>query len=589
MANPSLFYNPKPQFFTSTGDMASGYKLFFYTPGTTTKKDTYTTSALSVANSNPITLNSRGEVTGDVYFDGAYKVVFTTSTDSDPPVASIWTVDNVTSLQQLYTTSSKSTDYTVVAADNNKVILVDATAGAVTITLLAAATAGDGFALTIKKIDSSANVVTIDGNASETIDAITTFPLKQQFDGLSIVCNASNWYSREAHTQTLLDKSGNESIILATTSSAVNELTITNAATGNGPSVVATGGDTNIPFTLSGKGTGKIVIGQATSTEVQFVADQSITDSSGNEFIKFTKAASAVNEITLANAATGVAPSITGSGEGTDLGLIIQPKEGSRTDSVSIPITLRATTTGTPAAGIGTGIKLQAESADESPSDFGQIEFCATDVTAGSEDTYFDILTRVAGAALTKVWRFIATGAFKGIMTHANTADRTYTFPDTDITQYIVQRVNTQTGAVATGTTVLPKDDTIPQNTEGDQVMSLSITPKSTSNILYIQVVIASIATSANGESTIAALFQDTTANALAVGMCGHASGVAAANQVWSTSFIHKMTAATISSTTFKVRVGCGVGGTTTFNGASAGRYFGGVAASSITITEVSP
>ena len=52
----------------------------------------------------------------------------------------------------------------------------------------------------------------------------------------------------------------------------------------------------------------------------------------------------------------------------------------------------------------------------------------------------------------------------------------------------LVQVVNTQTGAVATGTTVMPIDDTIPQNTEGDQYMTLAITPTHASNKLLIEV-----------------------------------------------------------------------------------------------------
>ena len=35
----------------------------------------------------------------------------------------------------------------------------------------------------------------------------------------------------------------------------------------------------------------------------------------------------------------------------------------------------------------------------------------------------------------------------------------------------LLQQVNFQSGAVATGTTIFPEDDTIPQNTEGDQYM----------------------------------------------------------------------------------------------------------------------
>ena len=42
------------------------------------------------------------------------------------------------------------------------------------------------------------------------------------------------------------------------TGSAVNEITIANAATGNGPSLTATGDDTNIDLVLDGKGTGVV-------------------------------------------------------------------------------------------------------------------------------------------------------------------------------------------------------------------------------------------------------------------------------------------------------------------------------------------
>ena len=104
--------------------------------------------------------------------------------------------------------------------------------------------------------------------------------------------------------------------------------------------------------------------------------------------------------------------------------------QDSRTATAATPLTVIATTTGTPATGIGTGILFQAESQDESPSDFGQLEFDASDVNSGTEDTYLQVLLRVAGAALTSCWRFAATGAFNGILTHANTAARTYTFPN---------------------------------------------------------------------------------------------------------------------------------------------------------------
>ncbi len=58
----------------------------------------------------------------------------------------------------------------------------------------------------------------------------------------------------------LTDANGNEWIKQTATASAVNELTIANAATGSSPTISATGGDSNIDITLTPKGTGGVNI-----------------------------------------------------------------------------------------------------------------------------------------------------------------------------------------------------------------------------------------------------------------------------------------------------------------------------------------
>jgi len=50
------------------------------------------------------------------------------------------------------------------------------------------------------------------------------------------------------------DANGNEELIFTATASAVNEITLANAATGNNPTISATGGDTNVGITLTPKG-----------------------------------------------------------------------------------------------------------------------------------------------------------------------------------------------------------------------------------------------------------------------------------------------------------------------------------------------
>ena len=66
------------------------------------------------------------------------------------------------------------------------------------------------------------------------------------------------------------DENGNEQLIFETTSSAVNHVDVTNAATGSGPQVGAVGGDSNINLKVRPKGTGLIeVMGATTPGSIQ--------------------------------------------------------------------------------------------------------------------------------------------------------------------------------------------------------------------------------------------------------------------------------------------------------------------------------
>ena len=125
---------------------------------------------------------------------------------------------------------------------------------------------------------------------------------------------------------TVLDGNGNEVIKTAEVASAVNEITAANAATGNGVSLSATGGDTNIAFTIAGEGTGAVNLGQATSVGVDLVATQPIRDANANELVEFTATGSAINNIKTVNAAAGGTPTLEASGGDTNIGLAVKGK-----------------------------------------------------------------------------------------------------------------------------------------------------------------------------------------------------------------------------------------------------------------------
>lgn len=105
MPTVSRLDNIRPQFFDSNGNPLVGGKLFFYDAGTTSKRATYNSSAGTVANTNPIVLNSRGEPGVEIWLDTAYlyKVVLAPATDTDPPTSPIWTEDNIDPINRVST------------------------------------------------------------------------------------------------------------------------------------------------------------------------------------------------------------------------------------------------------------------------------------------------------------------------------------------------------------------------------------------------------------------------------------------------------------------------------------------------------
>lgn len=147
----------------------------------------------------------------------------------------------------------------------------------------------------------------------------------------------------------------------------------------------------------------------------------------------------------------------------------------------------------------------------------------------------------------------------------------------------VVQVVNVAVTGVATGSTVIPLDDTIPQNTEGDQYMSLAITPTRATNLLRVDVVV--FASTALANWITVAVFQDTNANALAA-MPGYHTISTSGTPIQLTFYV---VAGTNRQTTFNVRVGrdASASATLTFNGQSGTRFFGGTLVSSISITEI--
>ena len=178
-----------------------------------------------------------------------------------------------------------------------------------------------------------------------------------------------------------------------------------------------------------------------------------------------------------------------------------------------------------------------------------------------------------SGGTVTAPNNLSVTGTISG------TIGSTTTFP----AGHVIQHAYNQTGAVATGTTNFPEDDTIPQITEGDEFLTQAITPKSASSTISIEVHIF-YSQSTSTRSGIG-LFKDSGADALAF----TSNYIHAATSMGNMQLFYAETSGNTTARTYRVR--CGLissSGTFTLNGQSGARKFGGVAMSTIRIMEIS-
>ena len=149
-----------------------------------------------------------------------------------------------------------------------------------------------------------------------------------------------------------------------------------------------------------------------------------------------------------------------------------------------------------------------------------------------------------------------------------------------------VQQVYASSGAVTTlaSPTLIPFDDTIPQITEGTEILTATITPTSASNYLEIEAV-THLSGNATSGYLLGALFQDSAANAIA----GEIITYTGAGFCMLMVIRCRILAGTTSATTLRLRTGPGSGTTTqlTINGSAGARLLGGVYLTSLTVTEI--
>jgi hypothetical protein len=211
------------------------------------------------------------------------------------------------------------------------------------------------------------------------------------------------------------------------------------------------------------------------------------------------------------------------------------------------------------------------------------------DATGGTEDAQILAKTVVAGTLATRVTvgQGVQIGAATGgdCGTGCLNADTDVRLDGVSLAHGIAQYVEGESTTYATAGTAMPVDDTIPQNTEGNEIVTVTITPKSASSTLVIEADVFAAESGVAGYQWACAVFVDTTASAIAA----RAGTMETSDRMDNMQFTHTLSAGSTSARTYKLR--CGGSSTTDIfiNGDSGSRIFGGVATTSLTVMEILP
>ena len=192
--------------------------------------------------------------------------------------------------------------------------LRNSTSGSYTVQFKYASGSGDSFTFAAGDKGDALVFATANDGTNPDIDTLPAGDVT--LTGTQTLTNKTLTAPKFADGGFLADANGNEAVVLGTTSSAVNEIKITNAATGNDPLIAANGGDTNIDLALSPKGSGELVVGTGS-------AAATITTSGAQDLVLDTNSGTNSGTITITDAANGditIAPNGTGVAKAVDGG-----------------------------------------------------------------------------------------------------------------------------------------------------------------------------------------------------------------------------------------------------------------------------
>ena len=533
MSEGSRFVLPYQTVIDATGVPLPGALLYFYESGTNTPLNTYSDQALTVPNTNPVVANAAGEFPNIFLLIENYKVVLT-----DSSLDQIWTADPVLGGPPLGGGTATLASATTVDLGSTTASLITISGTTTIAGFGTSALPGEIKALIFSGIltltqsaslllpNAGANITTAAGDrawAANLGGGNWEILVYQKADGTALAASANT-----GAAQLLASAQGMNAPLNLRINATVslNALTVSLKTAANAdasaPSPIL------IPF-----------------------RDPTLTN--GDPIIASLQAAISF---------TVVAPNTMGAANGVPFRLwVIAYYNGG-----NIALGLFNASTATAIFGLPEGALVTTDASTQGGSSAGTHYANVSAVT----NTPFRILGYMewsAGLATAGSWTSVPTTIQlfgPGIKKPGD----------------VVQSTLSTTGTVATGTTALPYDNTIPQITEGDQYMSLALAPTNAANILIVEV--SAYGTNSAVDQWIGAVFQAGIAGALIAGINDVGNG----NSVRPLFLEYTMIAASVSSLTFSFRAGAG-SGTTTFNGSAGSQYLGGVLNSFIKITEL--
>lgn len=184
-----LFSLPGEQVFDANGDPLAGAKLYTYVTGTATPLSTYTDDALAVAQANPVVADSAGRFPAIYLGNADYKMILKTSADV---TVATWDPVHGGPANPLFSSiSAKSGNYTLLTADNGKLLPFTATG---TLTLLTAASVGSTYRIGV--VNAGAGIVTVARAGGDTIDGGLTSVKLAPGQGVFLQSDGtSKWYT----------------------------------------------------------------------------------------------------------------------------------------------------------------------------------------------------------------------------------------------------------------------------------------------------------------------------------------------------------------------------------------------------------